>query len=127
MVGSSRHDGDTGPKARSRGLQAARRLEESLGLVRRARTHLGRRPPSEVARKHHRRARRQLAKLIDVLTALQHEVLEQGVTSRRLERVSGVLHPLDEVLKSTRVGESRTRAFKRVRRAARQARHALTD
>ncbi|MEM6927946.1 MAG: hypothetical protein AAF602_13525 [Myxococcota bacterium] len=118
---------ESGSKARSRGLQAARRLEASLGLVRRARAHLGRRPPSGSGRKHHRRARRQLAKLTDVLAALQREVLEQGVSSSHLEQLTGVLDPLDAVLAATRESESRTRAFKRVRKAARTARHALTD
>lgn len=114
-----------GSRARARGLQAARRLEESLGLVRRARAHLGRRPPSESARKHHRRARRQLAKLGEVLADLQRKALESGVSSSRLERLAAVLDPLDEVLEGTRASESRARAFKRIRKAAREARHAI--
>jgi len=93
--------------------------------VRRTRAQVGRRPPGESSRKHHRRARRQLGKLAEIMVQMQRAVIEQGVSSGQLETLAGALDQLDEVLEGARKSESRTRAFKRIRRAAKHARHTL--
>lgn len=113
--------------SRRHGLKAARRVEESLGLVRRARTHVGRRPPTdaETVRKHHRRARKQLTKLLTVLEMLQRRFLERGSSNEQFDQLEDALNPLDSVLQATMASESRTRVFKRVRKAAKLARHTI--
>ncbi|MEN0062964.1 MAG: hypothetical protein AAGA48_12495 [Myxococcota bacterium] len=93
--------------------------------MRRAQTHVGRRSPTEATKKHHRRAKRQLSKLNAMLKDLQRRLLERGASTDGLARLAMVLDPLDATLRATQVSESRTRVFKRVRKAAKRARHAL--
>lgn len=111
----------------SRGLLAARAIEHTTGLVRKLRSHTGKRPPAE-SRWTHKRARRQLKKLQRTLENIQHEVLSRGLGTRRLDVIQGALVHLDRVLESLLSREPVDReALRDIRKAAKRARKGMRE
>lgn len=111
----------------SRGLLAARAIEHTTGLVRKLRSHAGKRPPTD-GRWTHKRARRQLKKLQRTLEELQHEVLSRGLGTRRLDVIQGALVHLDRVLESLLGREPVDRDLLRdARKAAKRARKGIRE
>ncbi|MEQ1568498.1 MAG: hypothetical protein ABMA64_22870 [Myxococcota bacterium] len=109
----------------TRGLDAARDVERALSLVRKARSHAGRRPAKARWARPHDRARRQLRKLLQRLEVLQQVVLSDGLSqishlhlTTELERLELALGPLID-------RPMRKRDLRQLRRAARRARRGL--
>lgn len=113
----------------ARGLQAARRVERALSVVRKARSHTapraGRRAPRTGWARAHKKARKQLRKLLDRLEMLQQSVLSEGLSQISHDHLTGELDTLEASLQVILDQPVRKPALKRVRRLARTTRHAL--
>lgn len=108
----------------TRGLDAARAIENTAGLTRKARSHSGKTPPRKLEWTH-RRARRQLKKLVRALEGLQREVLTLGLTEVRAEALLVRLTEVDSLLQDFLAAPMDKRALQLVRRVAKHARKDL--
>jgi len=113
-------------KRLARGLEAAREVEVLLGVVRKARSHAGRRAPKQKWERRHRKARRQLKKLRQSLEFVQQDVLADGLSARgfrhlrrQLEAVDRLRPLLDEPVSGA--------TLRKLRKRAKRARAAVTD
>lgn len=109
----------------TRGLRAARLVEEALSMVRKARSHAGRRPIRSDWKRPHRRARKQLRKLLDRLEVLQQSVLSEGLSEVGQDYLTGELEALESALRAILDQPVRKKTLTRVRRLARTTRSAL--
>lgn len=106
----------------ARGLEAARLVERVLGLVRKARSHLGKHPRKQKWAVAHRKARRQLKRLGAVLANVQQEILSDGLSERGIQHLRRELSPLDSSLRSLLEEPVKGAMLERTRRVAKQAR-----
>lgn len=112
------------PEDLARGLQAARYIENTATLVRRARASI-----SRVPRKHpwaHKRTRRQLKKLRRALESLQQVVLGEGLSEVRLQALFQQLASLEAAIGPLLEQPLRKDTLRALRQAAKQARLSLT-
>lgn len=109
----------------ARGLKAARRIERALSLARKARSEAGRRPERDEWVKAHRKARKQLRKLLEALQSLQQDVLSNGLSQAGYEHLKLELQQLEAGLHAALDAPADRRTFKRLARSARDTRHAL--
>lgn len=109
----------------ARGLEAARMVEGVLGLVRKARSHVGKRPPRPRDAADHKKARKQLARLAGTLALVQEELLSDGVSEQTLAHLRGQLAPLDEALRALLQRPPKRRMLRRTRKVAKRARKEL--
>ena len=116
-------DGGDGPsRARlGRGVEAARLLEATADLVRRARSHA----KQSSKAKHRRKARRQLKKLIKALRSHQEQVLSQGLGPDDHEILREGLVDLDDTLQAFLDGKPKKKALQRVKKHAKRVRKDL--
>lgn len=113
-------------KRLARGLKGARDIENLRSLARGLRNHLGKRPSRATWRKSHKRARKQLVRLMDALEGLQRDVLTDGLSRGSLVHLRERLGPLEKELRRAAGLRLRKRTFKRVAKVAKQARHELS-
>ena len=115
------------PPARrlARGLRGARDIEQVRSGVRKVRAHLGRRAARARWRKSHKKARKQLSRLMDALEALQREVLSDGLSRAALLHLQNQLRPISNQVERSLEKPLRKRLFKRLSRHAKRARHRL--
>ena len=109
----------------SRGLEAARVVERVLSLVRKARSHVGRRPEKKRWAESHAKARKQLRKLSSKLESVQQEILSDGLSEHGLRYLRQLLSPLDASLRSLLDDDVRGSTLKRTARVACRARRAI--
>lgn len=109
----------------ARGLEAARMVERVLGLVRKARSHVGKQPGKAKWSEEHRRARKQLKRLAESLALVQEEILSEGLSERGNSHLRSQLSPLDASLRTLLDVEPRRRALERIGRLAKQSRRQL--
>ncbi len=109
----------------ARGLEAARMVERVLGLVRKARSHIGKEPSRRRWALEHRKARKQLKRLSEALAKVQEEILSEGLSERGLSHLRRQLTPLDASMRSLIEAEPKRRMLERTRRVAKQARKEL--
>jgi hypothetical protein len=110
----------------TRGLTAARNIERSVSLVRKARSHAGRKPAREGWAEAHGRARRQVRKLLERLEELQQVVLSEGLSQASHEHLDAELESLEQALQPLLAEPIRKKSLKRLRQAARQTRKGLS-
>ena len=112
-------------KRLARGLRGARDIEHVRSLVRKARGHVGRRPPRPGWKKVHKRVRKQLRKLMGTLEDLQREVLSDGLSRTGLHHLQRELAPIQAEVDSI-LGEAvRKRRLQRLAKAAKRVRREL--
>jgi len=109
----------------ARGLEAARMVERVLGLVRKGRSHVGKRPAKEKWAVEHRKARKQLKRLAESLALVQEEILSEGLSERGLSYLQRQISPLEASLRTLLDIEPRRRALERIGRVAKEARREL--
>jgi hypothetical protein len=109
----------------ARGLEAARLVEKVLGLVRKARSHVGKEPAQPSWADAHRRARKQLKRLAESLALVQEDILSDGLSEQGLSYLRRQLSPLDASLRSVIDAKPRRRTLKRTARVAKRARREL--
>jgi hypothetical protein len=109
-----------------RGLEAARRIEDITGQVRKARSRAGKKPRKPSHAEAHRRARRQLKKLGATLGEVQRMVLSEGLSAPAREHLADQLEPLETSLTSL-LDESpfKKRHLRRLARVSKRARRRL--
>jgi hypothetical protein len=105
-----------------RGLKAARHVERAVSLVRKARSHARRRPRKAAWQKAHRRARKQLKRLLDTFADLQQQVLSDGLSHASYEHLKTVLGRLEDSLSVPLQQDIRKRSLKRLARTAKRTR-----
>lgn len=111
----------------TRGLSAARTVEHAVSLVRKARTHAGRRPRKDSWTEAHAKARRQLRKLLERLQQLQHAVLSEGLSEQSHDHLTRELEALERSLEPILDTPIRKKVLRRLRQTARETRRALTN
>ncbi len=109
----------------ARGLKAARRIERAISLVRKARSHVGHAPEKKSWRRSHRRARRQLKRLLANLEVVQQAVLSDGLTEFGYDQLKHDLGPLEVAIQGALESRVRKRTYKRLSRIARHTRTLL--
>ncbi len=109
----------------ARGLEAARMVERVLGLVRKARSHVGKGPIKAKWADEHRRARRQLKRLAESLDLVQEDILSAGLSECGLDYLRRQLSPLDASLRTLIDAEPRRRMLVRTALVAKRARKEL--
>ena len=112
-------------KRLARGLRGARDIERVRSQVRKVRAHLGRRPTKLRWRTSHKRARKQLGRLMGTLEQLQREVLSEGLSRSALAHLRGQLDPLQGEVERAIEERPRKRLFKRLRRMAKRSRQSF--
>jgi hypothetical protein len=110
----------------ARGLEGARLVERVLGMVRTARSHLGKRPRKASMAKAHKKARRQLKRLGVVLAALQQDILSDGLSDKGIQHLRKQLSPLDASLRSILDQPVRAETLSRTKTVAKRARKELS-
>ena len=105
----------------TRGLRAARLVEEALSMVPRPDPMPGG-ARSGGLETPHRRARKQLRKLLDRLEVLQQSVLSEGLSQVGQDYLTGELEALESALQAILDQPVRKRTLTRVRRLARTTR-----
>jgi hypothetical protein len=110
----------------ARGLKAARRIERVMSVVRKARSHTGRRRDQRRWRRTHRRARRALKQLLATLELLQQSVLSEGLSQVGHDHLEVELRALESRLQPMLDAPIRRRTLQRLRRIARASRRSLT-
>jgi hypothetical protein len=109
------------PQGRRRGLALARRLQQTAELAQRCRRRVKR-----ADAKGRKKCRRHLARLLDVLTDLEHDAIKTGVSPAFLEDARRILSDVDDALLAVvERGQVRTRHVKRLKKDARHARRRL--
>ena len=98
-----------------------------MSLVRKARSHAGRKPRKDSWEKSHRRARKQLRLLLDTFATLQQQVLSDGLSQKSYEHLKQVLSRLEESLSVPLEQEIRKRSLKRFARTAKRTRHEFAE
>jgi hypothetical protein len=109
----------------ARGLSAARTIEEAVSVVRKARTHAGKRPQKASWARTHRRARRQLRKLLARLQQIQRSVLSDGLSETAHDHLSGEVDALQRAVAPILDRPIRKKVLRALRQVARDTRHAL--
>lgn len=109
------------PKKRRRALEAARRIERTADLVRRARSH-AREAQDERRRKL---ARNALKKLRTELESLQRSVIREGLSSGKREILDEALGPVEDTIERFLGAVPAPELLKEVRKRARGARRIL--
>jgi hypothetical protein len=110
----------------TRGLTAARNIERAVSLVRKARSHAGRKPPRTDWADAHGRARRQVRKLLERLEELQQAVLSEGLSQASHQHLEAELESLAQALQPLLDGPIRKKSLKRLRATARRTRKGLS-
>ncbi|MCB9685832.1 MAG: hypothetical protein H6735_12395 [Alphaproteobacteria bacterium] len=116
---------EPGSVSATRGLDAARRIERSLGIVRQALASTGHKPAKKGWRKNHRRARKQLSRLADALATLQQGLLQDGLTHSAEDHLRTELDALERRLLATLDLQHDHDFYRRLRKVARRARKRL--
>lgn len=109
-------------KRLARGLRGARDIEMVRSLAQSLRTRFGRRPSRPSWQKSHKRALKQLQRLIVALEDLQRDVLTDGLSRTALHHLREQLAPLEEHLSHSISARPRKREFKRAAKRAKAAR-----
>ena len=105
-----------------RGLKAARHVERAVSMVRKARSHARPKPRKTAWQKIHRRARKQLKKLLGTFADLQQQVLSDGLSHASYEHLKTVLGRLEDSLSIPLQQDLRKRTLKRMARTAKRTR-----
>jgi sugar phosphate isomerase/epimerase len=108
-----------------RGLDAARRVERAVSIVRKARSHTRRHPAKPSWARAHRKARKQLRKLLDELARIQRSVLSDGLTHVSNRHLKDVLQRMEESLAIPLEQDLRKRSLRRFSKTARRTRGEL--
>ncbi len=108
-----------------RGLKGARDIEVVRSQVRKVESHVGKRPLKPEWRKPHRRARKQLGRLLTTLERLQRDVLSEGLSRAGLAHLRHQLGPLQAELEQALDERPKKGLFKRIRKVAKHSRHAF--
>lgn len=114
-------------KRLARGLKAARDIEALRSHARTLRDRIGRRPSRPQWRKSHKKARRQLQRLMTRLEGLQRDVLTDGLSRTGLQHLRGELEPISEEVQLQLAARPRKRLFKRIAKRAKGYRRHLTS
>lgn len=118
-------DPTAGASRLSRGLDAARRLEKTHALIRKARSSWLPEDPRSGWRRRVRRARKQARRLEEHLTSLQQTLLAEGVSVAGDGHLRGLLEDLEAQLGACLQSRPCRRHFKQLARLLRDGRKRL--
>jgi predicted RecB family nuclease len=105
-----------------RGLKAARHVERAVSLVRKADSHAQPEPKKESWAEAHRKAKKQLQKLLETFAGLQQQVLSDGLSHTSYEHLKTVLGRLEDSLSVPLEEPIRKRSLERFARTAKRTR-----
>lgn len=109
-------------KRLARGLKGARDIEAVRSQARNMRDSIGRRPARPGWRKWHKRARKQLQRLLTRLEELQRDVLTDGLSRAALAHLRAELSPLEQELRDAAAVRMRKRVYRQIAKSAKAAR-----